>query len=118
MAGDDGIRLGVGLIAALRDLDPRASKPTLRLTLQDAAGNTHMALDLTTAGVAAAIAALENSTSLGAGIDPLLIAQLEDHFATVDPDSYLTDVFNSPDAEASLAAYEQLVTDEWDGGAP
>ncbi|MDX5526050.1 hypothetical protein PV677_35880 [Streptomyces sp. DE06-01C] len=48
-------------------------------------------------------------------LDPLLIADLEDHFAKVDPESYLDDVFGSPDAEASMVAYEQMVTGEWDG---
>ncbi|WP_228994393.1 hypothetical protein [Streptomyces sp. DH8] len=48
-------------------------------------------------------------------VDPLLVADLEDHFADIDPQSYLDDVFGSPDAEASLAAYEQMVTGEWDG---
>lgn len=48
-------------------------------------------------------------------LDPLLVADLEDHFAKVDPESYLDDVFGSQDAEASLTAYEQLVTGEWDG---
>ncbi|MFE9491373.1 hypothetical protein ACFYNF_33885 [Streptomyces sp. NPDC006641] len=47
--------------------------------------------------------------------DPLLVAAIEDHFANVDPESYLTDVFSGPDAEASVAAYDQLVTGEWDG---
>ncbi|MFJ2279251.1 hypothetical protein ACIOEZ_34445 [Streptomyces sp. NPDC087866] len=50
------------------------------------------------------------------GLDPRALADLEDHFAEVDPDSYLADVFGSADAEASLAAFEQLVTGEWDGG--
>ncbi|THA29208.1 hypothetical protein E6R18_25195 [Streptomyces sp. A1277] len=49
------------------------------------------------------------------GLDPRALADLEDHFADVDPDSYLTDVFSSADAEASLAAFEQLVTGEWTG---
>ncbi|NEC17950.1 hypothetical protein [Streptomyces parvus] len=48
-------------------------------------------------------------------VDPLLIADLEDHFADIDPQSYLDDVFGSPEPEASLAAYEQMVTGEWDG---
>ncbi|MFF7631443.1 hypothetical protein [Streptomyces cyaneofuscatus] len=48
-------------------------------------------------------------------LDPLLIADIEDHFAEIDPESYLDDVFDSPDAEASLVAYEQMVTGEWDG---
>lgn len=53
--------------------------------------------------------------SLPPEVDPLLIAAIEDHFAKVDPQSYMDDVFGSPDAEASLAAFEQLVTGEWDG---
>ncbi|WP_331763118.1 hypothetical protein OG571_47295 (plasmid) [Streptomyces sp. NBC_01369] len=48
-------------------------------------------------------------------LDPLLVAAIENHFANVDPESYLADVFSGPDAEASVAAYEQLVTGEWDG---
>lgn len=48
-------------------------------------------------------------------LDPHLIADIEDHFADIDPDSYLADVFGGPDAEASLTAFEQLVTGEWDG---
>jgi hypothetical protein len=48
-------------------------------------------------------------------LHPALIADLEDHFADVDPESYLADVFGGPDAEASLLAYEHLVTGEWDG---
>ncbi|MEV6165714.1 hypothetical protein AB0L71_28140 [Streptomyces sp. NPDC052052] len=46
-------------------------------------------------------------------VDPLLIAAIEDHFAQIEVESYLADVFSSPDAEASLAAFEQLVTGEW-----
>ncbi|MFG2540649.1 hypothetical protein ACGFU4_35965 [Streptomyces sp. NPDC048511] len=49
-------------------------------------------------------------------LDPFLVADIEDTFADVDPESYLADVFSSPDAEASLAAYEQMVTGEFDGG--
>jgi len=45
----------------------------------------------------------------------LVIADVEDSFADVDPQSYLADVFDSQDAEASLIAYEQMVTGEWDG---
>ncbi|MER5277782.1 hypothetical protein ABT025_18765 [Streptomyces sp. NPDC002809] len=48
-------------------------------------------------------------------IHPALIADLEDHFAEIDPESYLADVFGGPDAEASLFAFEHLVTGEWDG---
>lgn len=48
-------------------------------------------------------------------LDPHLVADIEDHFADVDPESYLADVFGGNDAEASLVAFEQLVTGEWDG---
>ncbi|WP_331764384.1 hypothetical protein [Streptomyces anulatus] len=44
-----------------------------------------------------------------------LIDNVEFVYAAIDPESYLTDVFGSPDAEASLTAYEQLVSGEWDG---
>jgi hypothetical protein len=42
-------------------------------------------------------------------------ADVQDLFEGIDPDSLLDDVFASPDADASLIAYEQLVTGEWDG---
>lgn len=44
-----------------------------------------------------------------------VIDNVEYVYAAIDPESYLDDVFGSPDAEASLTAYEQLVTGEWDG---
>ncbi|TXS61454.1 hypothetical protein, partial [Streptomyces sp. sk2.1] len=44
-----------------------------------------------------------------------LYADVTDLFNEIDPESLLDDVFASPDAEASVAAYEQLVTGEWDG---
>ncbi|WP_030756614.1 hypothetical protein [Streptomyces sp. NRRL F-5135] len=48
-------------------------------------------------------------------LDPELVADLEDHFAAIDPNSYLNDVFSAEHPEAAAAAYEQLVTGEWDG---
>lgn len=48
--------------------------------------------------------------------DPDLYADVTDVFLAVDPVSYLDDVFGSPDAHASMNAYEELVTGEWDGG--
>lgn len=42
-------------------------------------------------------------------------ADVQDLFEGIDPDSLLDDVFASADADASLVAYEQLVTGEWDG---
>ena len=47
--------------------------------------------------------------------DPDLYAQVTDVFDEVDPWSYLDDVLTSNDPEAAAAAYEQIVTGEWDG---
>lgn len=47
--------------------------------------------------------------------DPGLYAQVTDVFDEVDPWSYLDDVLASNDPEAAAAAYEQIVTGEWDG---
>ncbi|MFF2731803.1 hypothetical protein ACFVS9_28330 [Streptomyces sp. NPDC058008] len=58
---------------------------------------------------------LAGRSAPGPELDPLLIAAIEAHFDDIDPQSYLADVFDSQDAEASLAAYEQMVTGEWDG---
>ncbi|MFB7398279.1 hypothetical protein [Streptomyces sp. NPDC056191] len=45
------------------------------------------------------------------GLDPLLIAAIEDMFAALDPTSFL----DGPDPQASVKAYEQMVTGDWDG---
>lgn len=44
-----------------------------------------------------------------------LAADITDVFADVDPLSYLDDVVAADCPEAAQAAYEQLVTGEWDG---
>jgi hypothetical protein len=44
-----------------------------------------------------------------------LYADVTDAFLLVDPLSYLDDVLTSREPEAAAAAYEQLVTGEWDG---
>lgn len=46
---------------------------------------------------------------------PDLYADVTDLFLVIDPQDYLDDVFNAPEPDRSLAAYEQLVTGEWDG---
>jgi len=46
---------------------------------------------------------------------PDLYADVLDVFDAVDPWSYLDDVLTSSEPEAAAAAYEQLVTGEWDG---
>lgn len=74
-------------------------------------------------------------------LDPLLIAQIEDHFArtfnaddvfdmfddiedvfaALDPTSFLDDVLDGPDPKASVKALEEMVTGDatedgdWDG---
>lgn len=66
-------------------------------------------------------------------VDPLLIASIEDlfspdddalidlvdavefEFAAINPTSYLTDIIAADSPEAAAAAYEQMVTGEWDG---
>ncbi|MFD9721108.1 hypothetical protein [Streptomyces sp. NPDC059076] len=48
-------------------------------------------------------------------LDPLLVAALEDMFDAIHPESYLPDVIASESPEAATAAYEQMVTGEWDG---
>lgn len=45
-----------------------------------------------------------------------LNADIQDLFDSIDPQTYLDDVFGGPDADASLAAFEEIVTGEWDGG--
>ncbi|MFD9004419.1 hypothetical protein ACFV0T_26260 [Streptomyces sp. NPDC059582] len=46
---------------------------------------------------------------------PLLYADIVDAFDDVDPQSYLDDIVNSDCPEAAQAAFEQMVTGEWDG---
>lgn len=46
---------------------------------------------------------------------PDLYAKVTDVFLLIDPDAYLDDVLNSPDPDASMVAFEQMVTGEWDG---
>jgi len=47
--------------------------------------------------------------------NPDLYADVTDLFMVIDPQSYLDDVFGSPDPHESMNAYEQIVTGEWDG---
>lgn len=50
------------------------------------------------------------------GLDPRNLADLEDHFAEIDPRSYLDDVTASPYPDAAERAYQELVTGDTDGG--
>lgn len=61
-----------------------------------------------------AIASGEYSAAAVAQNEPGLYADVTDLFMLVDPQSYLDDVFNAPEPDRSLAAYEQMVTGEWD----
>ncbi|QGZ53341.1 hypothetical protein GPZ77_34490 (plasmid) [Streptomyces sp. QHH-9511] len=47
--------------------------------------------------------------------DPLLIAEIEDYFARLDPLDLLDDVLASKNPDGAAAAYQQLVTRDWDG---
>ncbi|MCX5001014.1 hypothetical protein [Streptomyces longwoodensis] len=55
------------------------------------------------------------SAAAVAQCDPVLYAVVTDVFLTVDPQSYLDDVFAADDPHEAMNAYEQLVTGEWDG---
>lgn len=48
-------------------------------------------------------------------VDPLLIAEIQDHFDAIDPTKFLDDVMASDDPERAAVAYEELVTGEQDG---
>ncbi|MFR9794259.1 hypothetical protein ACL07V_37490 [Streptomyces sp. MB22_4] len=62
-----------------------------------------------------AIASGEWSAGAVAQYNPDLYADVTDLFLAIDPWSYLDDVLTSTDPEAAAAAYEQIVTGEWDG---
>jgi hypothetical protein len=57
----------------------------------------------------------EYSPAAVAQNNPDLYADVTDVFDAVDPWSYLDDVLTALDPEAAAAAYEQIVTGEWDG---
>lgn len=61
------------------------------------------------------IASGEWSAAAVAQNDPDLYADVTDLFDGINPQDYLDDVFASPDPHASMNAYEELVTGEWDG---
>ncbi|MFD3516238.1 hypothetical protein [Streptomyces sp. NPDC058657] len=49
------------------------------------------------------------------GLDPLLVADIEDHFASIDPAAFLGEIVDAADEEAAIRSYEALVlgtTDE------
>lgn len=47
--------------------------------------------------------------------DPLLVADIEDLFAAVDPITYLIEIINSVDPDAADKFYSEAVTGEWGG---
>jgi hypothetical protein len=63
-----------------------------------------------------AIESGEWSAAAVAQNDPDLYADVTDLFDGIDPQDYLDDVFAGTDPHASMNAYEELVTGEWDGG--
>jgi hypothetical protein len=62
-----------------------------------------------------AIPSGEWSAAAVAQCDPELYADVTDLFLLIDPRSYLADVVAADCPEAAQAAFEQLVTGEWDG---
>ncbi|MFJ7297515.1 hypothetical protein [Streptomyces collinus] len=57
----------------------------------------------------------EWSAAAVAQCNPDLYADITDLFLVIDPQDYLDDVFAGTDPHASMNAYEELVTGEWDG---
>ncbi|MFD7867343.1 hypothetical protein [Streptomyces sp. NPDC059783] len=127
---DSNDQAAIQFLTELQRLADPTQPAGLRITVRNAEGDYIGDAVLPTPGAQHAVQAVSamadfhdrdrdafNAGTTIDGLDPRALADLEDHFADVDPDSYLADVFNSPDAEASLAAYEQMVTGEWDGGA-
>jgi hypothetical protein len=53
--------------------------------------------------------------ALFAALHPDLAADITDLYNAIDPRSYLDDIVAADCPEAAQAAYEQLVTGEWDG---
>ncbi|MFD8262046.1 hypothetical protein ACFV19_24685 [Streptomyces griseoluteus] len=47
--------------------------------------------------------------------EPLLHAEVDALYKAIDPLSYLDDVLIAIDPEGAAAAFEQMVTGEWDG---
>jgi hypothetical protein len=62
-----------------------------------------------------AIGTGEWSAAAVAQNDPDLYAVVTNLFMLVEPESYLDDVFAAQSPEAAMAAFEQMVTGEWDG---
>lgn len=132
----DPLRAGIAVIRALAGLDPRTpGEPTVaRIAVIDEAGTEIMRVEITEAGVENAVNVLEAAADRAdhearmAALEPSewsaaavaynhsqVYADVEDLFGEVDPASYLDDIVGADSPEAAQAAYEQLVTGEWDG---
>lgn len=101
---DQGLRdLAAGIEAAIPVDEDRMAKSTARFMgwLQGQSGE--------------AIESGEWSAAAVAQNDSDLYADVTDLFDSIDPQDYLDDVFAGPDPHASMNAYEELVTGEWDG---
>lgn len=113
---DTNDQAALRLLAELQRLTDPNQPTAARVTIRSAAGEYlgEAPIPVPAIGHAAmAVSAMADYANRPA--DPRMVADIEDHFADVDPESYLADVFGGHDAEASLIAYEQLVTGEWDG---
>jgi hypothetical protein len=122
----------LALLNQLQALSPKQDGTAVRLTMRTATGDflgealiSEKAMGELTAWTAALNACREAlpaepepvaAAPVGdTDVDPLLIADMEDYFSAIDPVSYWPDVYAAESPEAAQAAYEQMVTDEWDG---
>jgi hypothetical protein len=101
---DDKLGNALRQVEAVIDIDEdRMARSTARFTawLESQSGE--------------AIESGEYSAAAVAQNAPELYADITDLFDSIDPQNYLDDVFAGPDPHASMNAYEELVTGEWDG---
>ncbi|MGW5529414.1 hypothetical protein [Streptomyces xanthochromogenes] len=120
----------LALLNQLQALSPKQDGTAVRLTLRTATGDflgealvSEKAMGELTAWTAALnacreAAPTEPTPEVAADaddLDPLLLAALEDHFEAIDPMSYMPDVYAAESPEAAEAAFDQMVTGDWDG---
>ncbi|MGS2592153.1 hypothetical protein [Streptomyces hebeiensis] len=93
--------------------DYRQANPPIPYTLTGSTDGTAPELDI--ADLPAGGSDLRIFDETVTDLHPAGIAEIEDHFEGVDPGSYLADVFAADSPDAAQAAFEQMVTGEWDG---
>lgn len=126
---DANDQVAIQFLAELQRLADPTQPAGLRITVRNAEGDYIGDAVLPTPGAQHAAQAVSaaadfhdrdrdafNAGTTIDGLDPRTLADLEDHFAEVDPKSYLDDVFAGRDAKASALAYQDLITGETGGG--